>query len=128
MKFIVRCWRRSAARLGPALLVLGIGCSLVACTGKSSEERQREAAEKIEQAMPEVEATALAQKVSEDAVKEVQRNLTAIHQYQGEINGVLDSVTLNALEAFQRSIDEDDNGIITDKVRRKLAEAAKKSG
>jgi hypothetical protein len=40
----------------------------------------------------------------------------------------LDSVTLNALEAFQRSIDEPDNGIIDDSVRRKLAAAAQKSG
>lgn len=78
--------------------------------------------------MPEVEATALAQTVSEDVVKEVQRNLTAIHQYQGEINGVLDSVTLNALEAFQRSIGETDDGIIDEKIRRKLAEAARQSG
>jgi peptidoglycan hydrolase-like protein with peptidoglycan-binding domain len=109
-------------------VLLGVLCTLVACTGKSEEERAREAEEEIDKSMPEVEATALAQTVGEDVVKEVQRNLTKIHEYQGEINGVLDSVTLNALEAFQRSLGEPDNGIIDDKVRRKLEEAAQQGG
>lgn len=113
---------------GMALLVFGVVCFFAACTGKSKEERAREAAEEIDKAMPEVEATALAQTVSPEVVKEIQRNLTAIHEYQGEINGVLDSVTLNALEAFQRSIDERDNGIVDKEIRRKLAEAAGESG
>lgn len=111
-----------------ALLLIAVVCVLTACTGKSREEREREAAEEIDKSVPHVEATALAQTVSEDVVKEVQRNLAAIHEYQGEINGVLDSVTLNALEAFQRSIDEPDNGIIDDEIRRKLERAAQKSG
>jgi peptidoglycan hydrolase-like protein with peptidoglycan-binding domain len=78
--------------------------------------------------MPEVEATALAQPIDVEVVKEVQKNLTSIHEYQGEINGVLDSVTLNALEAFQRSVGKPDNGIIDEETRLKLAEAAHKSG
>jgi peptidoglycan hydrolase-like protein with peptidoglycan-binding domain len=116
------------AKLGVAALVFGAACMLAGCTGTSREERERQAAEEIDKSMPKVEATALAQTVSDDVVKEVQQNLAAIHEYQGEINGVLDSVTLNALEAFQRSIDEPDNGIIDDSVRRKLAAAAQKSG
>jgi hypothetical protein len=111
-----------------AVVLLGLVCLLVACTGKSREEREREAAEEIDKSIPHVEATALAQTVSEDVVKEVQRNLATIHEYQGEINGVLDSVTLNAVEAFQRSIDEPDNGIIDDQLRRKLAQAAETTG
>ena len=109
-------------------LLLGIVCLAAACTGKTLEEREREAAEEIDKSVPQVEATALAQTASEEVVKEVQEHLTQIHQYQGEINGVLDPVTLNALEAFQRSIDKPDNGIIDDEIRRELAEAARNSG
>lgn len=121
--------RPSYGTLGRMLpLLLCIVCATTACTSKTEEERAREAREEIDKSMPEVEATALAQTIDEDVVKEVQQNLAALKEYQGEINGVLDSVTLNALEAFQRSIDEPDNGIVTDEIRRKLADAARKAG
>jgi peptidoglycan hydrolase-like protein with peptidoglycan-binding domain len=117
----------SLPALKVTVLLVGMLCLLAACTGKSREEREREAAEEVDKSIPQVEATALAQTIPEEIVKEVQRNLAAIHEYQGEINGVLDSVTLNALEAFQRSIDAPDNGIIDEEIRRKLGEAAQKS-
>jgi len=120
--------RKYGSRLRVAAFLLAILFPLAACTEKSEEERAREAAEEIDKSMPEVEATALAQTIDEDVVKEVQKHLTAIHEYQGEINGVLDSVTLNALEAFQRSIGEPDNGIVSEETRGKLAEAARQGG
>lgn len=125
---VTRPSHTSRSRLKVAALFLGILCSLPACTEKTEEERAREAAEEIDKSMPEVEATALAQTIDEEVVKEVQQNLTAIHEYQGAINGALDSVTLNALEAFQRSIGEPDNGIVNEEIRRKLAEAARRNG
>jgi peptidoglycan hydrolase-like protein with peptidoglycan-binding domain len=120
--------RGHGSRWRVAALSLVFLCSLAACTEKTDEERAREAEEEIDKSMPEVEATALAQPTNADIVKEVQKNLTSIHEYQGEINGVLDSVTLNALEAFQRSIGKPGNGILDEETRLKLAEAARKSG
>jgi peptidoglycan hydrolase-like protein with peptidoglycan-binding domain len=95
------------------------------CSHKTAEEREREAAAKISGSIPDVDAVALAQKVSPEVVKEVQENLTVVHEYQGDINGKLDSVTVNALQAFQRTAGLDDNGIIDQKTREKLAAAAK---
>ncbi len=60
-------------------------------------------------------------------VSEVQRNLTTINEYQGEINGKIDSVTVNAIQSFQRTAGLKDDGIITAQTREKLAAAAKAS-
>jgi peptidoglycan hydrolase-like protein with peptidoglycan-binding domain len=57
-------------------------------------------------------------------VEEAQRNLTTINEYQGEINGKLDSVTINAVQSFQRTAGVRDDGIITPATRTKLAAAA----
>jgi Putative peptidoglycan binding domain len=110
-----------------ALALLAFLALSPACKGKSIEEREREAAAEMSRSVQDVEAVALAQHVDPAAVKEVQEHLTAIHEYQGAINGKLDSVTVNALEAFQRSQDVKDNGIIDDDIRRRLAHAAGKS-
>jgi peptidoglycan hydrolase-like protein with peptidoglycan-binding domain len=98
-----------------------------ACSRQSVEDRAREQAEKIQKGMVDVEAVALEQKAPADVVSEVQRNLTAINEYQGEINGTIDSVTVNAIQAFQRNAGIKDDGIITDKTREKLAAAAAKA-
>ena len=63
--------------------------------------------------MVDVEAIALEQKADPAVVSEVQRNLTTINEYQGEIDGKLDSVTVNAIQAFQRTAGLKDDGIIT---------------
>lgn len=111
--------RRAAWRAVAALAALAVThCS------SPSEESQREIADKIQKSLVDVEAIALEQKASPDVISEVQRNLTAIHEYQGEINGKLDSVTINAIQAFQRTAGLEDDGIITDATRTKLAEAA----
>ena len=108
--------------------LVGVGCLALllaaGCSQKSVEERARETAEKMQASMVDVEAIALQQKAEPDVVSEVQRNLTAIHEYQGEINGKLDSVTVNAIQAFQRTAGLKDNGIITADTRQKLAAAA----
>jgi murein L,D-transpeptidase YcbB/YkuD len=98
-----------------------------ACSKQSVEDRAREQAEKIAKGMVDVEAVALEQKAPAEVVSEVQRNLTAINEYQGEINGTIDSVTVNAIQSFQRTAGLKDDGIITDRTREKLAAAAAKS-
>lgn len=113
--------RRSAA---PLLIAVAL---LAACSKQSVEDRAREQAEKIQRGMVDVEAVALDQKVPADVVSEVQRNLTAVNEYQGEINGALDSVTINAIQAFQRAAGLKDNGIITTETRGALAAAAAKA-
>ena len=114
--------RRIAVGIALAVVVLfGLGCSR-----KSVEDRAREEAEKIQHEMVDVEAVALDQKAPADVVSEVQRNLTAINEYQGEINGKLDSVTINAIQSFQRTAGLKDDGLINDKTREKLAAAAAK--
>jgi peptidoglycan hydrolase-like protein with peptidoglycan-binding domain len=54
----------------------------------------------------------------------VQENLTAIHEYQGEISGKFDSVTVNAIQAFQRASGLEDNGIVDARTRERLQAAA----
>lgn len=108
----------------PAVLALAAAIALAACKQQTAEERARLTAEKIQKSLVDVEAIALEQKVDAAVVQEVQRNLTAINEYQGEINGKLDSVTVNAIQAFQRTAGLKDDGIITKATRQKLAAAA----
>jgi peptidoglycan hydrolase-like protein with peptidoglycan-binding domain len=114
---------RPRAIRNAAVLLLG-GLVVAACSGQTVEERARDTLEKIQAGMVDVEAVALEQKASADVVSEVQRNLTAIHEYQGEIDGKLDSVTVNAIQAFQRTAGLKDDGIISATTREKLAAAA----
>ncbi len=111
-------------RLGPALCALAF---VAACDRGSIEERARETAEKIQRSMVDVEAVALEQSASPELISEVQRHLTAINEYQGEVNGQLDSVTVNAIQAFQRTAGLEDDGIITEETRTALAEAARRA-
>jgi peptidoglycan hydrolase-like protein with peptidoglycan-binding domain len=114
----------TVASLAVALLV---AAATVGCNRQSVEERAKATLEKIQKGMVDVEAVALEQKTDAATVTEVQRNLTAISEYQGEINGKLDSVTINAIQAFQRSAGIKDDGIIAGPTREKLAAAAAKS-
>jgi peptidoglycan hydrolase-like protein with peptidoglycan-binding domain len=94
------------------------------CGGQSVEDRAREQAEKIQKEMGDRDADALAQQVDVAVVSDVQRQLTALHEYQGEIDGKIDSVTVNAIQAFQRTSGLKDNGMLTPETRTKLAAAA----
>jgi len=106
------------------LLVTLVALLAAACSRDSVEERARKTAEDIQKGMIDVEAVALEQKADPSVVSEVQRQLTALHEYQGEINGQIDSVTVNALQAFQRSAGLADTGLITPETRAKLTAAA----
>ncbi len=116
-----RSLRLNAVRLALVCLAL---TGVAACKSKSAEERGREAAEKMNASMPDVEAIALAQNIDPGVCKEVQANLIVLNEYQGDTNGTLDSVTVNAIQAFQRSAGLKDTGIVDDKTRTKLASAA----
>ena len=117
--------RRVPARcLAPAVYALLAALVVVGCSKQSVEQRARETAEKMQKSIVDVEAIALEQKVDPTVVSEVQRNLTTINEYQGEVDGKLDSVTVNAIQAFQRTAGLKDDGIITDTTRQKLAAAA----
>jgi peptidoglycan hydrolase-like protein with peptidoglycan-binding domain len=107
-------------RAGSLALLVAVS----ACSHQTAEERARATAEKLTKSIIDVEAIALDQTVDAGVVTEVQTNLTKINEYQGEINGKLDSVTVNAIQAFQRTAGVKDDGIITDATRQKLAAAA----
>lgn len=117
-----------APPLAAFALLIGLAALSAGCSRSSVEERARETAEKIQRSIVDVEAVALQQKADPAVISEVQRNLTAVNEYQGEVNGQLDSVTVNAIQAFQRSAGLKDDGIITETTREKLAEAARRAG
>jgi len=108
------------------LLILAV-LLFCGCTGKSAEERARAEAEKIKESIPDVEAKALAQTISPDAVQQAQQALTTLNEYQGEVNGQLDAVTVNAVQAFQVANGFTADGILTEKIQRALQEAAAKA-
>lgn len=102
------------------LLVLTAALALAGCTGGDNEKRGREVLEKIKESMPDVEAKALAQKVTPEDVKQVQQALLTTKEYLGEPNGKLDSVTVNSIEAFQRAHGLKADGLLNDKTRQLL--------
>lgn len=85
-----------------------------------TEARAREAAEKIKESIPDVHARALAQPVSEEDVREAQLALREVKEYLGEVNGKLDTITVNAIQAFQRSRGLRDDGILNERTKREL--------
>jgi peptidoglycan hydrolase-like protein with peptidoglycan-binding domain len=127
------------ARIASLTLAVTVLAGFAGCDHQTSEESKRAIAakmqEKIAQSMVDYEAVALQQKVDPGVVLEVQRNLAAINEYQDEPTGKLDSVTINAIQAFQRTIDcswlrrvlrrcVKDDGIIGEETRQQLAAAA----
>lgn len=112
------CCSRGLGRRLLAVGLLGFASLWSGCS--DTEARARQAAEKMKQSMPDVEARALAQPLSEAEVKEAQEGLRAASEYLGEIDGKLDSVTVNAIQAFQRSRGVKDDGILNDRTKREL--------
>lgn len=107
-----------------------LGCVvllLAACNGHSAETRAREAAEKIKESMPDVEAKALAQKYEPAQIKQAQEALRKVNEYLGDADGKLDAVTVNSIEAFQRAHGLSADGILNEKTVRLLQEAAAKN-
>jgi peptidoglycan hydrolase-like protein with peptidoglycan-binding domain len=99
---------------------------LAACNSQSAEERARETQEKIMESIPDVVAKALAQKTTPEDVKQAQQALTAVNEYMGPVDGKLDGVTVNSIQAFQRSHGLTDDGILTEKTKRLLADSLAK--
>jgi peptidoglycan hydrolase-like protein with peptidoglycan-binding domain len=97
---------------------------LAACQGASPEERARAAAEQMRAAIPDVDATALAQALPADTVRDAQEQLAVVHEYQGELTGTIDAVTVNAIQAFQRAAGLPDTGLLDARTRARLAERA----
>jgi peptidoglycan hydrolase-like protein with peptidoglycan-binding domain len=108
--------RARAGLIAVALLLLG------GCKGKSTEMRAREQIEKMKASLPDIEAKALEQTVTSAEVREAQEALKAADEYLGEINGKLDAVTVNSIEAFQRAHGLKDNGLLNKKTKRLLRE------
>jgi peptidoglycan hydrolase-like protein with peptidoglycan-binding domain len=106
------------------MLVISFG--LIGCNEESTERRAREAVEKFQNALPDRMAVALEQKATAEEIKQAQQALTAQKEYMGEINGQLDAVTVNAIQAFQRAQGLDDDGILDDQTKKLLAEAGKR--
>ncbi len=104
------------------LLVFCLTLTVTLCAGcrESAQDRARAAAEKVMQSIPDVEAKALAQNASPEKVKEAQQALFLVREYMGEINGKLDSVTVNAIEAFQRDRGLRDDGILDERTMREM--------
>ncbi len=104
-----------------SVLVASWFCSvaLVACQS-DTEARAREAAEKIKESIPDIHTRALSQPVTEAEVREAQAALREVKEYLGEVNGKLDTITVNAIQAFQRSRGLRDNGILNERTKREL--------
>ncbi|MGD9765564.1 MAG: peptidoglycan-binding domain-containing protein [Candidatus Binatia bacterium] len=111
-----RCARAVACLLAPLFVS--------ACPAADDAERQRASATAIAASLVDVDATALAQPADPDTIAEVQRQLAALGEYQGDINGRLDAVLVNAIQAFQRGAGLADDGLLTAETRRRLGEAA----
>jgi peptidoglycan hydrolase-like protein with peptidoglycan-binding domain len=92
------------------------------CSEEGVERRPREAQEKILGAIPNQMAVALAQEASPEEIKQAQQALTVLKEYMGEINGKLDPVTINAIQAFQRTHGLEDDGILDAETKKLLAE------
>jgi murein L,D-transpeptidase YcbB/YkuD len=119
----VRYADRTARRVAILVSVSCLNALLLAgCSRESLEERARKQAEKVIEGMGEKENRALAQQVTPEQVRQAQEALTRAHEYMGEVNGTLDAVTINAIEAFQRAHGLTDTGILNKKTQRLLQE------
>jgi len=108
----------SVAAVVPLLLFAG-GCSRDSVT-----ERAEQAAQEVRESLRDPDAPALAQKAPPQTVREVQDALRKLNEYQGETTGELDRVTINAVEAFQRTAGLPDNGMLDQRTLQRLRAAA----
>lgn len=109
------------------LRTLAACCSflaITACSGDVAEKKARAAAERARDAIVPLDEGALEQEIPAEQVKKVQEQLTALLEYMGPINGKLDQVTLNALEAFQRKNDIRADGRFNEETLRLLDQTA----
>lgn len=114
--------QRKAGRAGLAALLLFTSAAAFACNEQSVERRARDAQDKILSSIPNRMAVALAQKATPEEIEQAQEALTVLKEYMGEINGKLDPVTINAIQAFQREHGLEDDGILDAETKALLAE------
>jgi peptidoglycan hydrolase-like protein with peptidoglycan-binding domain len=115
--------RRNAATAGRACVAVAV-LTLTSLGCKDAATRAREAEQHIRAQLKDPMAEALAQKLPPERVREAQLHLRALKEYLGEPNGVLDSVTVNAIQAFQDAHGLRANGMLTDETLEKLRESA----
>ncbi len=109
-----------------ALALVLLASPLVGCSGEITEERGRAAAEAIKDAIKPLDHAAMDQDLPSETVKRLQQELTALKEYQGPVNGKLDTVTINALEAFQRAAGIVADGQVNEETQTNLTAAAAK--
>ncbi len=118
-----------------AAAALLVCVSATGCAGPNTEDRARAAAADIEASIKDYDGPALSQKVDRALVKEVQTNLTTLKEFMGEIDGKIDPVLVNSIQAFQRKQNEaipwwqfwmrrPNDGLITDDLRAEIQAAA----
>lgn len=98
-----------------AVAVLATFVASSGCDEAERERRARDAAESMKRSIPDVHARALEQQATTAEIELAQRALTAEKEYMGPINGKLDRVTVNAIQAFQRRHELADDGILEGK-------------
>ncbi|MCK6553259.1 peptidoglycan-binding protein [Candidatus Binatia bacterium] len=103
--------------------VLVLGLVLPACSPEHAERRARAAAETMRDSLPDIDGAGRAQRISPEVIRNAQRQLGALHEYHGEISGELDAVTINAIQAFQRTQGLHDDGVLDARTRERLAAA-----
>lgn len=94
------------------VLLLGLLAAGAGCDEAERERRAREAAEQMKESIPDVHAHALGQNATAAEIELAQRALTQEKEYMGPVDGKLDRVLINAVQAFQRRHGLEDDGIL----------------
>ena len=110
----MRAWLAAGAA---ALLLAG-------CERDDGEVRARAAAERVRQTLTDDSERALGQRVPREQVRAAQQALSVLHEYDGDIDGTLDPVTVNAIQAFQRRAGLEPDGLLHPDTQRRLQVAA----
>lgn len=110
-------WRTAAVWVAAAATLAS------ACRGPDAESG-RAAVEAMQRSIVDVDGAALAQRVDARTIADIQRQLTVLNEYQGAVDGRIDTVLVNAIQAFQRTAGLRDDGMLTAQTRRRLASAA----
>lgn len=123
--------RRIALSVAVALVAAigGAGCDRgESATGDPREERMRAIERRIRESMPRTRERALAQAVEPALVREAEDALRALHEFQDPPDGVIDDVTVNAIQAFERRAGLEEDGLLDEPTVRALREAAASVG
>ena len=103
-----------------ATVIAVLSCAAAACGGAGGARSAPAPAERMQESIPDVHAQALAQDATKEEVELAQRALTADKEYMGAVDGKLDRVTVNAIQAFQRRHGLADDGLLNDATLERL--------